>query len=142
MSLERKKEIMEARNRDAVDNSLPTVADGDSLQVRNRFTLMSESSNRIRVAIDMSFDDLMDEKTMRKCIRQLNYCYAANRRSVAPVQLYITSLSTKSKEVLWVAAIFLHVFTLSFIFDTRWRFIICFCRQWRICSIVLVGTFT
>lgn len=53
---------------------------------------MAASSNRIRVAIDLDFDELMIDKDISKCAKQLLWVYTINRKAVAPLQLYFTSL--------------------------------------------------
>lgn len=53
---------------------------------------MAASSNQIRVAIDLDFDDLMIDKDVCKCAKQLLWVYTINRKAVAPMQLFFTSL--------------------------------------------------
>lgn len=59
---------------------------------------MSESSNKVTVAIDCNFNDLMNDDDIRKLRKQIHRCYSVNRSSTNPVQLYITSFSGKLKE--------------------------------------------
>lgn len=61
---------------------------------------MKNSSCKVGICVDMSFTDLMIDKDLHKCIKQLSRCYSANRRFENPVQLYITSFTGKSKEVM------------------------------------------
>ncbi|PAA75955.1 hypothetical protein BOX15_Mlig009907g1, partial [Macrostomum lignano] len=56
---------------------------------------MSDSSCRIRVVIDCSFDSLMPIGDICKLFNQLQHCYGYNRRSEAPMQLYVTDLNGK-----------------------------------------------
>nr|CAD7396796.1 unnamed protein product [Timema poppensis] len=58
---------------------------------------MSESKCKVRVAIDTSFDDLMNNKDTNKCVNQLLRCYSANRRASNPIQLYFTSFVGNTK---------------------------------------------
>ncbi|KAJ9587939.1 hypothetical protein L9F63_018642, partial [Diploptera punctata] len=58
---------------------------------------MSDSSCKVHVAIDLSFDDLMNDKEIGKCIKQLLRCYSLNRRAHNPMQFHITSFDGKSK---------------------------------------------
>lgn len=53
---------------------------------------MAASSNRIRVAIDLDFDDLMIDKDVCKCAKQLLWVYTINRKAACPMQLHFTSL--------------------------------------------------
>ncbi|XP_069683540.1 tRNA methyltransferase 10 homolog A [Periplaneta americana] len=59
---------------------------------------MSQSNCTVRVAIDLSFDELMNGKEIGKCIKQLLRCYSLNRRAKNPMQFYVTSFNGKSKE--------------------------------------------
>ncbi|PSN38365.1 tRNA methyltransferase 10 A [Blattella germanica] len=59
---------------------------------------MSESSCKVHVVVDLSFDDLMNNKEMGKCIKQLHRCYSLNRRSPSPMQFHVTSFDGKSKQ--------------------------------------------
>ncbi|KAG8253902.1 tRNA methyltransferase 10 [Homalodisca vitripennis] len=59
---------------------------------------MALSSCKLRIALDFSFDDLMSEKDIGKCLKQLNHCYCMNRRAINPLQLYVTNFCGKSKE--------------------------------------------
>ena len=59
---------------------------------------MAKSSCHTGVVIDLSFDDVMDEKSLAKCIKQVCRCYSINRRAVQPVQFHVCSLEGKSLE--------------------------------------------
>ncbi|XP_004462018.1 tRNA methyltransferase 10 homolog A isoform X2 [Dasypus novemcinctus] len=45
----------------------------------------------LRLIIDCSFDDLMVLKDVKKLHKQIQRCYAENRRALHPVQFYLTS---------------------------------------------------
>lgn len=45
----------------------------------------------LRLIIDCSFDDLMVLKDIKKLHKQIQRCYAENRRALHPVQFYLTS---------------------------------------------------
>ncbi|XP_038167427.1 tRNA methyltransferase 10 homolog A isoform X1 [Arvicola amphibius] len=47
--------------------------------------------SRLRLIIDCSFDDLMVLKDIKKLHKQIQRCYAENRRASRPVQFYLTS---------------------------------------------------
>lgn len=73
-------------------------ANGDAaLYKRPKFTKMEESSCRIRVAIDLSLDGHMTDKERVKCRKQIQRCYSLNRRSPAPIQLYLTGMAGSFK---------------------------------------------
>ncbi|XP_053203171.1 tRNA methyltransferase 10 homolog A-like [Panonychus citri] len=58
---------------------------------KNRLT-MDESPNKVNIAIDLSFNSMMNEKELRKLMKQIQRCYSLNRRSDGPCQFYLTSL--------------------------------------------------
>ncbi|CAG7734231.1 unnamed protein product [Allacma fusca] len=65
---------------------------------RRRFKKMLDSSNKVNIVVDMSFDDLMSEKDLMRTGNQLNRCYSVNRALVNPAQYHITSFCGNSKE--------------------------------------------
>ncbi|XP_077445753.1 tRNA methyltransferase 10 homolog A [Stigmatopora argus] len=52
----------------------------------------------LRLVVDCSFDDLMLIKDVRKLHKQIQRCYAENRRASRPVQFYLTSLGGQLKQ--------------------------------------------
>lgn len=68
-----------------------------AIRKRPKFTKMQDSSCKIRVAIDLSLDGHMTDKEKVKCRKQIQRCYSLNRRSPAPVQLYLTGLAGSFK---------------------------------------------
>ncbi|KAM3590411.1 uncharacterized protein V6R79_009123 [Siganus canaliculatus] len=52
----------------------------------------------MRLVVDCSFDDLMLIKDVRKLHKQIQRCYAENRRALHPVQFYLTSLGGQLKQ--------------------------------------------
>lgn len=63
-----------------------------------RTKLMSESSNKFRVVIDMDFEDFMTDSEIAKSAKQVGRIYALNRHSDNPCQLYISSLKGKLRD--------------------------------------------
>ncbi|PNF25276.1 tRNA methyltransferase 10-like protein A [Cryptotermes secundus] len=59
---------------------------------------MLQSNCNVRIAVDLSFDDIMNDKEISKCIKQLLRCYSLNRRAKDPVQFYITNFGGKCKK--------------------------------------------
>lgn len=87
---------------------------------------MLQSNCNVRIAVDLSFDDIMNDKVyilfysknechkflkwsitdnfflkyqeISKCIKQLLRCYSLNRRAKDPVQFYITNFGGKCKK--------------------------------------------
>ncbi|XP_041925993.1 RNA (guanine-9-)-methyltransferase domain-containing protein 2 isoform X2 [Alosa sapidissima] len=52
----------------------------------------------LRLVVDCSFDSLMVLKDVRKLHKQIQRCYAENRRAAHPVQFYLTSLGGQLKQ--------------------------------------------
>ena len=52
---------------------------------------MSESACKVSIVFDMQFSDLMSDKDLGKCLKQIIRCYSYNRRIPSPVQLFMTS---------------------------------------------------
>nr|XP_057924166.1 RNA (guanine-9-)-methyltransferase domain-containing protein 2 [Doryrhamphus excisus] len=52
----------------------------------------------LRLVVDCSFDDLMLIKDVHKLHKQIQRCYAENRRASHPVQFYLTSLGGQLKQ--------------------------------------------
>lgn len=70
---------------------------GPSRKALKRST-MAESSCKLTITIDLSFDDLMIDKDIAKLIKQILRCYTLNRRAIAPLQFSLTSFNGKSKK--------------------------------------------
>lgn len=69
--------------------------DGQSFRKRPRREVTPSS---LRMVVDCSFDDLMLIKDVRKLHKQIQRCYAENRRALHPVQFYLTSLGGQLKQ--------------------------------------------
>ena len=69
-------------------------------ELRPKIVKMCESSNKMCLAIDLSFGNYMNIKETRKLIKQIQRCYSINRRHSSPCQFYLTSCSTEFKEEL------------------------------------------
>lgn len=52
----------------------------------------------VRVVVDCSFDNLMLLRDVRKLHKQIQRCYAINRRALHPVQFLVTSLGGQLKQ--------------------------------------------
>jgi len=52
---------------------------------------MSESNCKVGVVFDMQFSDLMTQRDLGKCLKQIMKCYSFNRRLENQLQLYMTS---------------------------------------------------
>lgn len=58
---------------------------------------MADSSCKLNIVIDLSFDDLMIDKDIAKLTKQILRCYTLNRRALAPVQFSLTSFDGQSE---------------------------------------------
>jgi tRNA (guanine9-N1)-methyltransferase len=52
--------------------------------------LMINSTNKLRICIDCSFESLMSVSDLNHLSKQIAFCYAANRRLKQPLQFYMT----------------------------------------------------
>jgi len=53
---------------------------------------MADSSCKVGVVFDMQFGNLMHQRDLGKCLKQILRSYSNNRRLQAPLQMYMTSL--------------------------------------------------
>lgn len=58
---------------------------------------IDNTSNPVRVTVDLSYDELMSEKDIGKTARQLQHVYTANRKSTMPIKLFFTGLKANSQ---------------------------------------------
>ncbi|XP_010601776.1 tRNA methyltransferase 10 homolog A isoform X2 [Fukomys damarensis] len=85
----RKQKRKEKRKRKKLERQcqLESNSDGnDRKRVRRQVV-----HSTLRLVIDCSFDDLMVLKDIKKLHKQIQRCYAENRRALCPVQFYLTS---------------------------------------------------
>lgn len=60
----------------------------------------SAEPSSLRLVIDCSFDNLMEIKDVKKLHKQIQRCYAENRRTQHPVQFYLTSHGGQLKQIM------------------------------------------
>ena len=94
---EKKKELQELRKNETTEKRSDRQIDQPVKKWRR---MESPSASPLRVAIDLSFDDLMREHDVKKLVKQVQRCYAVNRRAEHPLQLYLTSFGGQSQETL------------------------------------------
>lgn len=58
---------------------------------------MENSSNLVSVAIDFDYDELMLDKDIAKCSKQMLRVYTENRKSTMPIRLHFTSIRENSR---------------------------------------------
>ncbi|KAL2078930.1 hypothetical protein ACEWY4_024674 [Coilia grayii] len=71
--------------------------EGAEFTGRKRQRREAEPSS-LRLVVDCSFDSLMVVKDVRKLHRQIQRCYAENRRAAHPVQFYLTSIGGQLRQ--------------------------------------------
>ncbi|XP_078132273.1 tRNA methyltransferase 10 homolog A [Sander vitreus] len=70
---------------------------GEAQHVRKR-PRREVTPSSLRLVVDCSFDNLMLSKDVQKLHKQIQRCYAENRRALHPVQVYLTSLGGQLKQ--------------------------------------------
>lgn len=84
----------ENRKKRKRENPIDQSALGRGNRKKLKETTMAKSSCKLGIVIDLSFDQVMDEKSLAKTIKQVARCYSVNRRAVNPVQFHVCSLGT------------------------------------------------
>jgi tRNA (guanine9-N1)-methyltransferase len=99
LKAERRKRERELRKQKRINGlAVMEKPDGQIVEIKRKTlkkNLMSNSSNKLRIVLDCSFDHLMNSNDINHLGKQLNYCYAINRRMINPIQLYLTSFTNK-----------------------------------------------
>lgn len=90
---EEKKRRRERRQQDKLNGTLVK-------KPRLQTVSMSNSTCKTIIVIDCDYEKFMNENELRKLCKQLMYCYAINRRSSVPAQLWITSVRGKLYELM------------------------------------------
>ena len=93
-----KKERKKAEKRKLQEEG-ETSASADSFPKKFK-SMSSDDASSLRIAIDLSFDDLMSDRDIHKLLKQVQRTYSINRRAKHPVQLYLTSFGGRSKTTL------------------------------------------
>lgn len=86
----KEKEKMKQRKLEAVKAGLPT-RNGPSRKELKR-NKIDYSKSDITIAVDLSFDEMMIDKDVAKCVKQLLRIYTMNRRSEKPIPLHFTGI--------------------------------------------------
>lgn len=58
---------------------------------------MENSPNLVSVAIDFNYDELMLDKDIAKCAKQMLWSYTTNRKSSMPIKLHFTGIAENSR---------------------------------------------
>ncbi|XP_059932797.1 RNA (guanine-9-)-methyltransferase domain-containing protein 2 [Gadus macrocephalus] len=87
----RKEKRKERKQQRRLDRPSDETGEGGATNSRKRLR-RDASTSSLRLVVDCSFDELMMLKDIRKLHRQIQRCYAENRRAPHQVQFYLTSL--------------------------------------------------
>lgn len=89
--IKRQKEREKRKERRAkeVELGLPGPCSKRKMLKRNK---IDDSPNLVSVAIDFDYDELMDDKDIAKCSKQMLRVYTENRKSSMPIKLHFTSI--------------------------------------------------
>lgn len=91
---EKKRKLQEERDAEGAGGETSSMAGSFPKKFKS---MSSEDASSLRIAIDLSFDDLMSERDILKLLKQVQRAYSVNRRTEHPVQLYLTSFGDKAK---------------------------------------------
>lgn len=58
---------------------------------------IDDSPNLVSVAVDFDYDELMDDKDIAKCAKQMLWVYTVNRKSTMPIKLHFTSIKADGR---------------------------------------------
>jgi len=94
---ERRKAEKDRRKNRRKDAGLPL----NSKHHKNSIISMNMSNCRLRVAIDLAFEHIMDDILIRKTITQLVLSYSVNRRVSNPLQFFIVNLRGKTRDLFY-----------------------------------------
>ncbi|XP_055615562.1 tRNA methyltransferase 10 homolog A [Toxorhynchites rutilus septentrionalis] len=86
----KEKEKLKQRKLEAIAAGLPT-RNGPSRKELKR-NKIDYSKSDISVVVDLSFDNMMIDKDVAKCVKQLLRIYTMNRRSERPIPLHFTGI--------------------------------------------------
>lgn len=93
---QKEKEKIRLKKLEIQEKGLAVVKNGPSRKSLKKLILERNLAN-FKVAIDLDFDDLMIDKDICKCVKQLLRIYTNNRRAENPVQLYFCGIKKGGK---------------------------------------------
>lgn len=91
----KEREKYKQKRKEAIEQGLPTRT-GPSRKGLKR-NKVEKSSNFLKVAVDLDFDDLMTDRDISKCVKQCLRIYTINRRSEQPCKLFFTGIKEGGK---------------------------------------------
>lgn len=94
--LKRQKEKEKYKEKRKIEAALGIPGKGRQRKIL-KANKMDNSTNPVHVAIDFDYDNLMSDKDIAKCAKQLQRVYTLNRKSKMPIHLYYTSINAESR---------------------------------------------
>lgn len=94
--IKRLKERQKAKEKRVIE-AAKGIPGPNKLRKALKHNKMENSKNTVRVAIDFDYDELMIDKDIAKCAKQLLRVYTLNRKSTMPIRLHYTSIRPGSK---------------------------------------------
>lgn len=94
--LKRQKEREKQKQRRAKEVALG-IPGPSSKRKKLKLNKIEDSQNLVSVAIDFDYDDLMHDKDIAKCAKQMLWVYTENRKSEMPIRLHFTSIKENSR---------------------------------------------
>uniref|UniRef100_A0A182RM47 tRNA (guanine(9)-N(1))-methyltransferase n=1 Tax=Anopheles funestus TaxID=62324 RepID=A0A182RM47_ANOFN len=86
----KEKEKMKAKRMEAVQQGLPVRNGPSRKELKRRKISYTDAS--IEIVVDLSFDQMMIDKDVAKCVKQLLRIYTLNRRSEHPIPLHFVGI--------------------------------------------------
>ncbi|EDW53794.1 tRNA methyltransferase 10 homolog A [Drosophila sechellia] len=93
---EREREKKKQKRREAKELGLP-VRTGPSRKELKKRQVAEGGKSGLSVAIDLDYDDLMQERDIVKCVKQCLRIYTINRRSPQPGNLHFTGIRSNGQ---------------------------------------------
>uniref|UniRef100_A0A1B0AM18 tRNA (guanine(9)-N(1))-methyltransferase n=1 Tax=Glossina palpalis gambiensis TaxID=67801 RepID=A0A1B0AM18_9MUSC len=90
----REKDRQKQRRKELLAKGLPLHVGPSRKQLKRREITSESSSENVRIAIDLDYDDVMLEHDIKKCVKQCLRIYTINRRSEKAAQLHFTGIKT------------------------------------------------
>ncbi|XP_035919147.1 tRNA methyltransferase 10 homolog A [Anopheles stephensi] len=87
---QKEKEKMKAKRIEALQQGLPVRKGPSRKELKRR--KVSYNDAKIDIVVDLSFDRMMIDKDVAKCVKQLLRIYTLNRRSERPVPLHFVGI--------------------------------------------------
>lgn len=96
----KEKERRKERRKILLEKGLSTPSSASilrqTLKIREAI-VNSGQLKHIRIALDLDFDNMMNENDLSKCVKQCMFIYASSRRTLYPIDLHFTGLKANGE---------------------------------------------